>query len=70
MTFREADELRERHTAAVHPGVRATQLVPEPALGVEATVAVLRGDWPVIPVLQPITEVPRKPNIPEWEGEK
>lgn len=42
MTFREADELRARHIAAVHPGVQPTQLVPMPVLGVEATVAVLR----------------------------
>ena len=48
MTFREADELRERHTAAVHPGVRATKLVPEPVLGVENILAVLRSCEPLL----------------------
>ena len=43
MTFREADELAARHNSAVHPGVRATQLVTKPVIGVEATVAILRS---------------------------
>jgi hypothetical protein len=30
MTFQQADEEWKRHNSAVHPGVRATQLVPEP----------------------------------------
>ena len=67
MTFREADELRARHNSAVHPGVRATALVPEPVIGVEMTLAVLRGDWPDIPVLEPITERPVKLNPEAWK---
>ena len=43
MTFREADKLAREHNAAVHPGVQPAQPVPQPVLGVEETLAVLRG---------------------------